>query len=271
MVPHPSMGTTAPPPAERPAASATPVTAVARALALLDSFDGHEAQLPLAALARRTGLAKPTVLRLARTLAASGYLVPLPGGAWRLGPAAARLGAGYQRAFDLRNVIEPALQGLAQQTGHSASFFALELGQRVRLLRVRGADGFVSPTRVGEPLPLERGAAGQVILAFCGSAGATHDAIRARGYHVTVGEADAAAASVAAPVFAARSGVLGALSVAVPADAAANAELQRHAATVVEAALRLSQTLAAARHCPCGGPPPQGRWHPGVAAGSGAS
>lgn len=238
------------------------VTAVLRALSLLDAFDVLDAQLPLAELAKRTGLAKPTALRLARTLAAANYLVQLEGGSWRLGPAAARLGAQYQRSFDLLNVIEPALQELAQTTGHSASFFTIEQGRRVRLLRVRGKDGFVSTSRVGESLPLERGSAGQVILAYQGKKGAINDAIRARGYHLTVGEADATAASLAAPIFAARNGVLGALSITVRAEAAAAEELERHAPIVVASAARLSQTLAASRYFPGDKGSLRGFWHP---------
>jgi len=238
------------------------VAAVTRALSILDTFGVTDAQLMLAEIARRTGLPKPTALRLARTLAQAGYLVPLEGGAWRLGPAAARLGARYQRAFDLRNLIEPALVRLAQQTGHGTSFFALEAGQRVRLLRVIGKDGFVSPSRVGEPLPLDRGAAGQVILAFSGATGPVHETIRALGYHLTVGEADAAAASIAAPVFGARGEALGALSVAAAAAPAASHELARHAAALVESARRLSATLAATSWLPAGGHALPGRWHP---------
>ncbi|QIL78806.1 helix-turn-helix domain-containing protein [Diaphorobacter sp. HDW4A] len=240
----------------------TTVTAVLRALSLLDAFGEHDAQLTLAQLAQRTQLAKPTALRLARTLSVAGYLVALPGGVWRLGPAVALLGARYQRAFDLRNVIEPTLHALAQATGHSASFFALEHGRRVRLLRVRGADGFVSPTRVGEPLPLDRGAAGQVILAFTGHLGDLMETIRQRRYHATVGEANALAASIAAPVFAARGAVIGALSLAVPASDDANAELLRHADAIVEAANRLSQTLAAARYADQETIVQRSHWHP---------
>jgi DNA-binding IclR family transcriptional regulator len=247
-----------------PATAASPVdhvTAVTRALGLLDAFGPDDAQLGLAELSRRAALPKTSALRIARTLAAAGYLVALERGAWRLGPAAARLGARYQRAFDLSNLIEPALQRLARQTRHSASFFALERDQRVRLLRVRGASGFVSPSRVGEPLPLDRGAAGQVILAFGGTDDALHAGIRSRGYHATVGEADAAAASVAAPVFG-RRGLLGALCIAVPASASAMMALERHAPVVVQAAQRLSAALAAARDVDDRLPLTQGHWHP---------
>jgi DNA-binding IclR family transcriptional regulator len=238
------------------------VTAVTRSLALLDAFGIADSHLALAELARRTGVPKPSVLRLARTLALSGYLVPLEGGAWRLGPAAARLGARYQRAFDLRNLIEPSLQKLAGETGRSASFFALEEQQRVRLLRVLGADGFTSPTRVGEPLPLDRGAAGQVILAFSGGRGRALAGIRERGWQITVGEADAGSASIAAPVFATPRTVLGALSLVAPAGARAVEQLEKHAPVLVEAARQLSREFAAASFKTHGDIALAGRWHP---------
>ncbi|MGQ2999403.1 MAG: hypothetical protein ACT6R4_35810, partial [Variovorax sp.] len=55
--------------------------------------------------------------------------------------------------------------------------------------------------------------------------------------------------------------VLGALSVAVPADAAAAGELARHAATLMEAARRLSDALAATRYEPLEGRT-RSQWHP---------
>lgn len=234
---------TPPDSASRPGATNDSVNAVTRSLGILDAFGETDSYLALAELARRTGVPKPTVLRLARTLAQSGYLVALDRGAWRLGPAAARLGARYQRAFDLRNLIEPALQQLADDTGRSASFFALEDQQRVRLLRVRGKDGFVSPTRVGESLPLEKGAAGQVILAFTGGRGHALASIRERGWHLTVGEADSGSASIAAPVFAAPRTLLGAMSLVAPADNKAVAELEQHAGALVDSADRLSRAF----------------------------
>ena len=51
------------------------VTAVVRAMQVLDAFALGESHLPLAELSRRCQLHKTTVLRIARTLALSGYLV----------------------------------------------------------------------------------------------------------------------------------------------------------------------------------------------------
>jgi len=228
------------PPTER-------VNAVARALSLLDAFGIQDASLGLAELGRRTGLPKPTVLRIARTLAESGYMVALDGGAWRLGPSTARLGARYRRAFDMTSAIEPVLQDLAADSGLTASFFAPEGEQRIRLLRIRGESGFVSPTQVGEALPLDRGAAGLVMLAASGRTGPLYDAIREKGFHSTVGEADAVAASVAAPVFGRRGALVGALALALRSEDAMPSELERLGPLVQRAAQRLSRQLATAQ------------------------
>ena len=93
------------------------VIAVTRALRILEAFDMGDTWLSLAELSRRAGLNKSTTLRLARTLALSGYLVPKEEGGWRLGPSAGWLGARYQAGFDVHNVVEPMLLDLSQKTG----------------------------------------------------------------------------------------------------------------------------------------------------------
>ena len=98
------------------------VIAVSRALSLMEAFKVGESALSLAELSRRAGIHKTTVLRLARTLALSQYMVQNEDGQWRLGPAAGWLGARYQAGFDVNNVVEPTLHELVQQTGESASF-----------------------------------------------------------------------------------------------------------------------------------------------------
>jgi DNA-binding IclR family transcriptional regulator len=220
------------------------VTAVQRALAVLDAFTIDDGQLGISELARRAGLAKTTAFRLAGTLSASGYLVQAESGLWRLGPATAWLGARYQVSFDIHNAIEPVLQELAGATGQSASFFVREGNVRIRLVRVRGAEAASYSVRVGEAMPLDKGSPGKVILAFNGRAGKEYDAIRKRGFHVTVGEAHQGAASVAAPVFGARWTVVGALSLGGAAAGLPRARLAGYAPTVVKAAARLSSALS---------------------------
>src|SRR4051812_5106983 len=97
---------------EEPAAAEGGVTAVTRALSLMEAFQVGEPMLSLAELSRRAGMHKTTTLRLARTLALSQYMVQTDDGQWRLGPAAGWLGARYQAGFDIHRVVEPTLHGL---------------------------------------------------------------------------------------------------------------------------------------------------------------
>ena len=97
-----------------------------RALHLLEAFELGESHLSLSELSRRCALHKTTVLRLARTLALSGYMVQRDDGEWRLGPASGWLGARYQAGFDVQNELEPALRELTQQSGESAAFYVRE-------------------------------------------------------------------------------------------------------------------------------------------------
>ena len=60
---------------------------------MLEVFKQAERALTVGEPARRTRLHKTPVLRIARTMAVSRYLVQLGDGSWRLGPA-----AGWARA-----------------------------------------------------------------------------------------------------------------------------------------------------------------------------
>lgn len=233
------------------------VHSVTRALSLLACFSGDEVFVPLAALARRTGMPKPTTLRLARTLAASRFLVQRADGAWRLGPAAALVGSRYQAQFDVHAVIEPVLQELTAESGESASFFIYEEDVRSCLMRTEGPHGLRHHVRLGELLPLDRGSAGKVILAALGHPAAAYETIRKQGFCVTRGERSPDAASVSAAVRGKNGVVLGSVSISGPAIRLTTAQLQRFAPLVTRAAATLSYALS-------GLPPTHIRstWHP---------
>jgi DNA-binding IclR family transcriptional regulator len=227
---------------------------------MLDAFDISKPRLTVSELARKTDLPKSTALRLARTLESKGYLVQLDGGAWRLGPSTAWLAARYQVAFDLKGVVHPALRRLSLVTRKTASFFVHEGDVRVRLVRIEG-DG-QTMQHVGEQLPLDRGSAGKVILAFTGSAGQPYDEIRRLGYHVTIGEALGNLASVSAPVFGAGWSVVGALSVSCLRDSVAMNDLVAHAPAVMTVARNLSSALLREAHGRSSASLPPSYWHP---------
>ncbi|WP_427184530.1 IclR family transcriptional regulator [Bordetella bronchialis] len=248
---------TAPSPPPRPAILKGPddiaprpgqehVHAVVRAMSLLKAFDGgDEVFLSLTELARRTGMHKPTALRLARTLALSRFMVQREDGAWRLGPAAGWIGSRYQAQFDVGSVIEPILRKLSLETGESASFYVHEGNLRSCLMRCDGPNARPDHPRSGELLPLDLGAPGRTILAALGEPGDLYERIRRQGYHWARAERSSGAAAVAAAVRGAHGTVLGAISTSGPVDRLTPAVLRKLAPATVDAAKRLGVALGA--------------------------
>jgi len=236
------------------------VTAVTRALSLMEAFQVGESALSLAELSRRAGMHKTTALRLARTLALSQYMVQTEDGQWRLGPAAGWLGARYQAGFDVNNVVEPALHQLVKETGESASFYVREGDIRSCVARVEGPQSVRHNVRIGERLPLNKGAPGRVILAFSGAPGQPYESIRECGFHISMGEREAEVSSVAAPVFGLNWRLLGSMCISGPSSRLTKARLEKHAKVVVRAANQLSYALAGGRTSAT--PAAVSRWHP---------
>lgn len=242
----------------------TGVVAVTRALRMLEAFGVQDAQLSLAELSRRTKLHKTTVLRIARTLANDNYLVQRDDGHWRLGRAAGWLGACYQASFDVHDLVEPVLRELTVQTGESASFYVREGNQRTCLARVDGPRTIRHHVRVGIGLPLNLGAPGRVILAFSGEVGEPYEAIRRRGFHLSMGEREPEVSSVSAPVFGMHWHLLGSVCISGPTSRLTEDRLMELAQTVMATGSRLSYAMAGGRQT--GDPAATARkasWHPG--------
>ena len=245
---------------DEPAEATGGVIAVTRALSLMEAFAIGESTLSLAELSRRAGMHKTTALRLARTLAHSQYLVQTDGGLWRLGPAAGWLGARYQAGFDVNNVVEPALHQLVKETGESASFYVREGDIRSCVARVEGPQSVRHNVRIGERLPLDKGAPGRVILAFSGTPGEPYESIRERGFHISMGERESEVSSVAAPVFGLNWRLLGSMCISGPTSRLTKPKLEKHAKLVIRAANQLSYALAGGRSPAT--PKALSRWHP---------
>jgi DNA-binding IclR family transcriptional regulator len=191
------------------------VAAVDRAFAVLAALGDGE--LTLAEIARRTGLYKSTILRLIASLERAGFARRRDDGRYAVGAAPLKLAERYQRGFRLADHILPVLRRLAAATGETASFYVRDGNGRVCLHRVEGDHPVRAVVREGDRLPLGRGAAGKILPAFSGAAGAGHDEVRARGYAVSVGEITPDVASIAAPAFDAGGRLAGAVNLSGPA------------------------------------------------------
>lgn len=90
------------------------VTALARGLAILRCYRTGEIYLSNQELARRSGLAKPTVSRLTYTLTRMAFLTYSPAREeYALGPGVLVLGHTYLAALKVREIARPLMQALA--------------------------------------------------------------------------------------------------------------------------------------------------------------
>ncbi|ADO44029.1 IclR family transcriptional regulator [Ketogulonicigenium vulgare] len=225
--------------------NATAVIAVERAIALLDVFQEGDTTLSLAELARRTGLDKSTVLRISRTMATGGLMVQGSDSTWRLGPKLAHYGARYTASFIPEKHIAPELAILSAATGESAAIYIREGDKRVCLLRHDSTQAIRHSARIGDAMPINKGAAGWVMMAFDGEAGEPCATIRARGYHVTRGERDPEVASLAVPVWTIGGKLFGSVVLTGPLSRFDDEKINEFLPHLLEGARRISAILGA--------------------------
>ncbi|MDJ0683860.1 MAG: IclR family transcriptional regulator [Alphaproteobacteria bacterium] len=183
-----------------------------RALMLLDALSGDEGTMSLADLSRKTGFYKSTILRLSGSLERFGYLTRQADGRFRLGPALWRMGSLYGRDFDLGEHVRPMLRRLRDTVGETASFYIRDGDVRVCLYSLNSKRAIRHHLEEGMLMPLERGAAGRLLLAYSDDDRADSRKIRAAGYAISLGERDPDIAAVAVPVRRANGQIQGALS-----------------------------------------------------------
>ena len=109
--------------------------------------------------------------------------------------------------------------------------------------RVDGSQPLRHHVRLGELLPLNRGALGRVLLAFSGEPGAIYERIRRAGYHTTRGERDPQLAGIAFPVHGMNRRLIGCVGVSGPIARFSVAASARHVRVLRKAAARLSFEL----------------------------
>jgi len=142
------------------------VTALARGLELLRCFGPGEREVGITELARRTGIPKPTVARLAGTLAELGYLDYLPSqGKYRLGPGVLSLGYAMLSNLDVREVARPMMRELAEQSQTSVSIGMRDRLSLVYVETIRSSASITLQRGIGTRLPLATTAMGRAYLA----------------------------------------------------------------------------------------------------------
>jgi IclR family transcriptional regulator, acetate operon repressor len=244
--------------------SPTGTQAVDRAAQLLIEVARHRDPVTFTELTTASGLAKSTTSRLLTALERNGLVRRDPAGRFAPGEVFVSYAWRGGAEADLVSVAQPVLAQLGYDTGETINLGVPRDGGLVEQIAQVDSRYLIGGTNwVGLTVPLHCAALGKVLLAY-GAAqlpagrleartertitsrtalAAELATVRARGYATTVEELEPGLVAVAAPVLAAGSTVVGALSVSAPATRLTAAELPGVAARCMAAARSLSALL----------------------------
>ena len=211
-----------------------------KARLILESFRVEDVELSLSELARRTGISKASVHRLAQELLAWGML-ERSGQSYRLGMRAFELGSRVPRFRVLRDTVRPLMEGVHFATKETVHLAVLDGLDVLYLEKVASTPQATRPSRIAGRMPLHSTATGKVLLAHAPASvfddvvarGLTREtpativmpgmlaeqlrAVRERGYAVEQEETTAGYVSVAVPLTGSSGLVLAAVSITAPA------------------------------------------------------
>lgn len=142
------------------------VGSVARAIAVLEAFQAGDGPLGNAELAERTKLTKPTVSRLAYTLARCGYLsFNARHRQYQLGPRLIALSRAAASTTDVRQLARPLMVQLAQQSNFNVSLGTRDHHQMVYTDACEGDSVIGLRLFPGSRIPIMTSAMGRAYLA----------------------------------------------------------------------------------------------------------
>ncbi|HEX9013809.1 MAG TPA: IclR family transcriptional regulator [Anaerolineaceae bacterium] len=244
--------------------------AVNRLCDILNSFSEHERYHTLSEISRQIGLPKSTTHRFLEALESQGLLYNESGRGYRLGHQLIYWGALAQASIDLRNLAQPYLRTLAEETGETA-ILSMRFGSAAAWVEtIESRHPVRLALRVGESLPLHAGASSKVLWAFLPPEEIERllaqveltplekntitapdamrqelAAIRERGYATSFEETDRGAMGVAAPVYDHTGQLVAGIGIAAPITRVSPAHVPEIARQIFTAAGELSFRLGA--------------------------
>lgn len=264
----PPYGAGSAPAGETPEADPKRLSSVATAIALLKAFSENETEIGVSSLAKRLGVAKSTVHRLATTLVSEGMLEQNPDNErYRLGIALFGLGALVRRRMDVSTEAKPYLFSLRESTGETVHLAILDRAEIMYVYNLESPQAIRMRSDIGVRKPAYATAEGLAMLAFQPPGvvdeiiarglsprtartntdprrlRAALEEVRAKGYAFEDEESEAGMRSVAAPIRNGAGEVIAALGVAGPTQRLSDEAVRRFAPPVVEAADTVSVRL----------------------------
>lgn len=228
------------------------VGVVDKAAAILDALEAGPTAL--AQLVSATGIARPTLHRLASALVHHRLVGRDLQGRYVLGTRLSELAAaaGEDR---MTSAAGPVLSRLRDATGESSQLFRRQADARVCVSSAERPVGLRDTIPVGTRLSMKAGSAAQVLLAWEDSERLVEGlngsvftptvlaAVRRRGWAQSLGEREPGVASVSAPVRGPSGRVIAAMSISGPIERLTRQPGRVHAETVMRHAHHLTELI----------------------------
>ncbi|MEA2556455.1 MAG: hypothetical protein QOI60_1786 [Actinomycetota bacterium] len=241
-----------------PGGDGTGVGVLDRVVTILDAVD--RGAHTLTDVMEATGFSRSTTHRLLQAMESYDLLGVTGSRGYHLGSRFLRLASAAMRELPLRDLAHPALEDLSRVTGESAQLYVRSMNSRVCIDTAESSNELRTIVPVGAELPLTKGSAAKVFLAWALPADRTrltqaldaHDrdrllqqaaAAKRRGWSDSSGERESGVASVSAPILDPYDGLLAVVSVSGPATRLGRVAAKRYAAAVTEAAREIESAL----------------------------
>ena len=154
-------------PAHRPDRDSGRLSSVSTAIRLMKAFSEEQCEIGISEMAKRLGVAKSTVHRLAVTLVAENLLEQNPDtGKYRLGIALFRLGSLVRRRMDVFNEAKPLLRELREKVNETVHLAVLDGSDIMYVYNHESGQAIRMRSDIGVRKPAYCTAEGQAILAF---------------------------------------------------------------------------------------------------------
>jgi DNA-binding IclR family transcriptional regulator len=243
------------------------VTAIERAADVLALFADAGSTLGVTEIAQRLGLSKTVVYRVLASFRAKGFVeFDESTRRYSMGPMVLTLGLAYLDRIDVRALAREAMRRLSDDTSETATLSIRSGWTRVYIDQVTPPRDIKMVVPLGRPFPLHAGGSSKALLAFL-----TREeqetylemplaaltpltvtdpdelrkqlvTIRQRGYAITMGERQAGAAAVAAPVLGLDGRPVAAMSICGPIERF-RTDVGRAAELLLEATHGMSKQL----------------------------
>lgn len=223
------------------------VRAVERSLDILEALAGQQRGVGLTELAKSIGIPKTTTLRILKTLAQRGYIKQEPDTQYySLGPQTLIVGKGFLDQLNYRAVAFSYMTRLRDLIDESVSLYIMTDNKRLCIERVDSKQPLRTNVSVGDLLPLDRGAAGKLLLAYSGRYGEYPDyqQILRDGFAISHGEREPGGlAGIAMPIRDYRGEVCAALSISGPAHRYTGERKEQYIQLMRETVRSISQEI----------------------------